>query len=62
MTETEMKEDVQACLVGMLGENLAQDWWSGKNSAFDNQTPADEWLRNRNKVYDYVMQHAYGGW
>lgn len=62
MTEHEMKQDTHACLVGMLGEKLANDWWNNKNAAFDNQTPAGEWIRNHIKVYDYVMRHAYGGW
>jgi hypothetical protein len=57
-----MKNHAQACLVAMLGEKLVNDWWNSKNAAFDNQTPAGEWIRNPKRVYDYIMLHAYGGW
>jgi hypothetical protein len=62
MNENAMKNHAQACLLAMLGEKLVNDWWNSKNAAFDNQTPAGEWIRNPKRVYDYIMLHAYGGW
>lgn len=57
-----MKKHAHECVIAMVGEKLADQWWNSKNRAFDEQTPAGEWLRNPKRVYDYVMLHAYGGW
>ena len=62
MNEHKMKEHAAQLVIALVGENLADKWWNSTNKAFDNQTPADEWQRNRNKVYEYLCLHAYGGW
>jgi hypothetical protein len=47
-------------LRAMLGsEELVTKWWHSPNKAFDMAHPADV---ESNKVFEYLMDMAYGGW
>ena len=62
MDEHKMKEHAVQLIIALVGEKLADQWWYSPNFAFDNRTPAGEWIRNPKRVYDYICVHAYGGW
>jgi len=49
-------------LTAMLGSKLVDTWWSSPNKAFNGETPAEVWLTDYFKVYNYVMRNADGGW
>lgn len=44
-------------LFALLGDlNLVEKWWSSPNLAFDNKTPAEVYMNDKNSVEDYVLQ------
>ena len=42
-------------LQGMLGRQLAREWWDAPNHAFDDETPDQVWQRDYERVYRYVV-------
>jgi hypothetical protein len=56
------KQRTQVLLTAMLGLKLVDSWWSSPNKAFDGETPANVWVKDYLKVYNYVMHNADGGW
>lgn len=59
LSELEMKNECNRMLAALVGPLLVDNWWQSKNRAFDNQTPAGEWLRNPERVYRYLQSHCY---
>lgn len=45
----------------LVGENLVDAWWNGRNRAFNGLTPNEQWGINPEVVYSYLLSHAYGG-
>ena len=48
-------------VIALVGQTLANRWWTTNNAAFVNRTPLslmndDEWTT----VRDYLMNYAYG--
>lgn len=46
-------------LKAMMGDELAARWWDSPNKAFDNQTPHLVYTTDPDKVYDYLIWHAF---
>ena len=42
-------------LQGMLGRELASEWWHTPNRVFENETPDQVWQRDYERVYRYVV-------
>ena len=57
-----MKQRSVALVVALVGIDLADQWWSSPNKAFDGMTPAGQWIKDHESVYDYLMSYAGGGW
>lgn len=62
MDEVQMKLRATALITAMVGKDLVDQWWTSPNRAFDNTTPNEQWIKDPDSVYTYLMQHAYGGW
>ena len=62
ISEYVAKQRIQVLLIAMLGSKLVDTWWNSPNKAFSEETPADAWVKDYAKVYNYVMRHADGGW
>jgi hypothetical protein len=56
------KRVTHSMLAAMLGVELSQTWWDTPNKAFNGETPANVWVEDYNKVYEYVMRMAEGEW
>jgi hypothetical protein len=52
----------EALVVALVGKDLAPQWWTSANRAFEMQTPTEQFDRNAERVYGYLMQHAQGTW
>jgi hypothetical protein len=52
----------EALVIALVGKNLALDWWASANKAFEGQTPLEQFDRNPERVYSYLMQSADGQW
>jgi hypothetical protein len=62
ISEYVAKQRTQVLLTAMLGSKLVDTWWTSPNKAFNGKIPAEVWLQDYTKVYDYVMRNADGGW
>ena len=57
---TNQDKRCNALLMAMLGSQaLVEQWWLSPNRAFDMAQPVNV---NKNKVEQYLMNMAYGGW
>lgn len=52
----------EALVVALVGAQLATQWWNSANKAFEGQTPAEQFDKNPERVYSYLMQSAEGYW
>lgn len=59
LDETAMKQECNRMIAALVGPLLVDDWWNSRNRAFDNQTPAGEWIRNPQRVYRYLQTYCY---
>jgi hypothetical protein len=57
-----LKARSEALVIALVGKALAQAWWTGANKAFEGQTPQEQFDKNPERVYNYLMQHAQGQW
>lgn len=57
-----MKQRSVALVIAMVGKDLADKWWSSPNKAFNDMTPAGQWIKDHESVYNYLMRHSEGGW
>lgn len=39
----------------LVGDELCEQWWHGANRAFENRTPQEQWLRDPQSVYRYLL-------
>lgn len=53
------KARCDAALRGLVGQELVATWWTSSNKAFDDRTPEQMWQDDYERVYRYVMQHAF---
>ncbi len=42
-------------IISLVGPKLAPNWWTGRNLAFDNLTPNEQWDRDPSVVVRYIM-------
>jgi hypothetical protein len=54
-----LKARSDALLVAMLGQEMAPQWWTTPNRAFEQQTPNTQSIE---RVYGYLMSRAEGEW
>ena len=52
----------EALIIAMVGKDLATQWWTGSNRAFEGQTPNEQFEQNAERVYSYLMRMAEGEW
>ena len=52
----------EALIIAMVGKDLATQWWTGPNKAFEGQTPNEQFEQNAERVYSYLMRMAEGEW
>lgn len=52
----------EALVIALVGKSMASKWWTSPNKAFEGQTPQEQFDRNAERVYGYLMQHAQGAW
>lgn len=45
-------------LLGAMVGDLASEWWSSPNVAFDMQTPQDVWQTDAERVYNYLIEYS----
>lgn len=56
------REQCNQLLLAMLGRPaLVEQWWKSQNYAFGMQTPGDIFENDSQRVFDYLMHHAYAG-
>ena len=58
MNEHIAKQRSNALVIAMVGEELSDKWWSSPNKAFDMRTPAGMWIKDYERVYEYLMHYA----
>lgn len=52
----------EALVIAMVGREMAPKWWFGSNKAFEGQTPQEQFDKNPERVYSYLMRMAEGEW
>jgi hypothetical protein len=57
-----IKDRSDALLTAMLGKDLVEQWWQGENKRFDGLTPAEQWEKDPEGVYSYLMNMSEGEW
>ena len=55
------KQRSVALVIGLVGIDLADDWWNSPNKAFNGRTPAGMWLEDFRQVHNYLMHHSFVG-
>ena len=55
------KKRCVALVVGLVGVELADEWWKSPNKAFDGKTPVNMWTEDFRRVHNYLMHHAFVG-
>ena len=54
-----MRGRSEALVVALVGKDMAQKWWNGMNRAFG-QTPEEQWKKDPEVVYNYLMKYSSG--
>lgn len=54
-----LKARSDALVIAMVGKELAPQWWTGSNRAFEGQAPQTQ---NIERVYSYLIRMAEGEW
>jgi hypothetical protein len=57
-----LKARSEALVIALVGKELAAQWWTGANRAFEGQTPLEQFDKNPERVYSYLMNMAEGQW
>ena len=57
-----MRARCEALVVAMVGQELADKWWTGSNKAFGGDTPEQIYSVAPSTVYAYLMKSAEGEW
>jgi len=52
----------EALVIALIGKEMASQWWTSANRAFEGQTPNEQFDRNAERVYGYLMRTAQGEW
>lgn len=59
MTNEKKKKICEQLVKTLVGEALADNWWSTPNRAFDYKTPFVAFEQDPDTVYDYLTWHAF---
>jgi hypothetical protein len=57
-----LKARSEALVIALVGKEMALHWWTGKNRAFEGQTPLEAFEANAERVYGYLMRMSEGEW
>jgi hypothetical protein len=57
-----MRARCEALVTAMVGQELADKWWTGSNKAFGGDTPEQIYSVAPSAVYAYLMKSAEGEW
>lgn len=57
-----MRARCEALVTAMVGQELADQWWTGANRAFGGDTPEQIYSVAPSAVYAYLMKSAEGEW
>ena len=57
-----MRARCEALVAAMVGQELADKWWTGSNKAFGGDTPEQIYSVAPSAVYAYLMRSAEGEW
>ena len=57
-----MRARCEALVTAMVGQELADKWWTGSNKAFGSDTPEQIYSVAPSAVYAYLMRSAEGEW
>jgi hypothetical protein len=52
----------EALVIALVGKDLAPQWWTSANRAFEGQTPSEQFECNAERVYSYLMRMSEGEW
>ena len=55
------KQRSNALVIALVRKDMSDGWWNSPNKAFDGRTPAGMWIEDYQRVYDYLMHHAFVG-
>ena len=61
-TKMNTKEKCDMILTSLVGEKHVRIWWGSCNKSFDYVTPAEVFMVDPERVLNYLLEHAYGGW
>lgn len=56
------KQQCDALLLALVGENLKEQWWKTPNKAFNLSTPEEIFENAPDTVFEYLMRMAEGEW
>ena len=62
MNEQVLRQQCEALVIAMMGKDLAVNWWTGPNKAFNGDTPEAKFSAAPETVYAYIMTSAHGEW
>ena len=57
-----MRARCEALVIAMVGQAMADKWWTGSNKAFGGDTPEQIYSVSPSAVYAYLMKSAEGEW
>ena len=52
-----IKTHCDKMLIAMLGFDNVSQWWESPNKAFDMNTPKEQWEKDPQVVYNYLLNH-----
>ena len=55
------KQRSNALVIALVRKDMSDGWWNSPNKAFDGRTPAGMWIEDYQRVYNYLMHHAFVG-
>ena len=53
------KENLNKVVIGLVGNDRADEWWNRPNKGFDGKTPNEAYIEDPRQVRDYLLWHAY---
>jgi hypothetical protein len=60
LSEKNIRQRSVALVISLVGKKMSDRWWLSRNKAFGNISPALQWIRDPEVVYDYLMSHSSG--
>jgi len=57
-----LRKRSETLVVALVGSELAPNWWTSANLSFEGQTPQEQFDRNAERVYSYLLRASQGAW